>query len=61
LTVPNQTLPAEALDLTPAEKQDLVAFMRALTDTVSTYTAPDRLPRLSTREQRKKRPVGGRY
>lgn len=28
----NQTLPEDKLDLTKQEKQDLVAFMRALTD-----------------------------
>ncbi|MBC9909390.1 cytochrome c peroxidase [Chitinophaga varians] len=32
---PNQTLPAEKLQLTPAEKKALVAFMQALTDTSS--------------------------
>ncbi len=33
LRVPNQTLPADSLRLTRREKRDLVAFMRALTDT----------------------------
>jgi cytochrome c peroxidase len=33
LRVPNQTLPADSLHLTRREKRDLVAFMRALTDT----------------------------
>ena len=35
LDVPNQTLPADSLHLTRGEKRDLVAFMRALTDTSS--------------------------
>jgi cytochrome c peroxidase len=30
LDVPNQTLPADPLDLSPQESQDLIAFMRAL-------------------------------
>jgi cytochrome c peroxidase len=33
LRVPNQTLSADSLHLTLREKRDLVAFMRALTDT----------------------------
>lgn len=61
LTVPNQTLPAEALDLSAAEKQDLGAFMRSLTDTVSHYAAPEKLPRLAGQDQGRKRLVGGRY
>jgi cytochrome c peroxidase len=36
LRVPNQTLPADSLHLTSREKRDLVAFMRALTDTSGT-------------------------
>jgi cytochrome c peroxidase len=61
LAVPNQTLPADALDLTAAEKQDLVAFMQALTDTVSVYPAPEKLPRLAGKAHQNKRLVGGRY
>jgi cytochrome c peroxidase len=33
LDVPNQTLPDKKLNLTAAEKKDIVAFMKALTDT----------------------------
>jgi cytochrome c peroxidase len=36
LDVPNQTLPADRLNLTSTEKQALVAFMRAMTDTSTT-------------------------
>ncbi len=36
MKLPNQTLSAEALDLSDREKADLVDFMRALTDSVST-------------------------
>ncbi len=35
LDVPNQTLPAEPLNLTQTEKQALVAFMQTLTDTTA--------------------------
>ncbi len=38
MRLPNQTLPAEPLDLTDQEKRDLVAFLGALTD--STSVAP---------------------
>lgn len=42
--LPNQTLPPDPLRLTPREKRDLVAFMRALTDTAGvTARAPARV------------------
>jgi len=34
--VPGQTLTAQPLGLTPREERDLVAFLRSLTDTVTT-------------------------
>ena len=34
---PNQTLPFDKLKLTPAEKKNLVAFMKTLSDTTSAY------------------------
>lgn len=34
---PNQSLPFDKLKLTPAEKKDIIAFMKALTDTTSRY------------------------
>jgi cytochrome c peroxidase len=37
IDIPTQTLPADKLGLTPAEKQDIIAFMHALTDTVTVY------------------------
>jgi len=36
IALDNQTLPPDKLGLTPQEKRALVAFMRALTDTVGT-------------------------
>lgn len=44
LEVPNQTLPADRLNLTAAQKADLIAFMRSLTDTAGTTGRPARLP-----------------
>jgi len=40
LSVPNQTLPADSLRLTPAERRALVAFMKSLTDTAFTTARP---------------------
>ncbi len=37
IDIPTQTLPADKLGLTPAEKQDIIAFLHALTDTVTVY------------------------
>ena len=42
LKLPNQTLPAYSLGLTPAERGAIVAFMRTLTDTASTTARPPR-------------------
>jgi cytochrome c peroxidase len=43
LAVPNQTLPSDTLQLTGAEEEALVAFIRSLTDTAGT-TATDAAP-----------------
>jgi hypothetical protein len=40
LNVPNQTLPPDQFNLTKGEKSDLLAFLRALTDTADTQKAP---------------------
>jgi cytochrome c peroxidase len=40
----NQTLPTDTLGLTPRDRADLVAFMRALTDTTGLTARPARLP-----------------
>ncbi|WP_176899501.1 cytochrome c peroxidase [Hymenobacter terrestris] len=64
LAVPNQTLPADPLHLTRAEKADLRAFLeQALTDTTGLYqAAPARLPAFSAGlAHLNARPVGGRY
>jgi cytochrome c peroxidase len=37
IDIPTQTLPADKLGLTPAEKKDIIAFLHALTDTVGVY------------------------
>jgi cytochrome c peroxidase len=42
ITLANRTLSSEALHLSRAEKRELVAFMRALTDSVGTSSARPR-------------------
>ncbi|MGY2132337.1 cytochrome-c peroxidase [Hymenobacter sp. HD11105] len=62
LDVPNQTLPPDKLNLTKAEKSDLLAFLHALTDTTNTQKAPQRLPDFPAgMAQLNKRVVGGKY
>jgi cytochrome c peroxidase len=59
--VPNQTLPADKLNLTKDEMNDIIAFMHSLTDsTFITMKPPARLPTFSKRELAM-RPVGGAY
>jgi cytochrome c peroxidase len=54
-------LPVE-LHLTAKEKQDLVAFLKSLTDTAATSKIPDRLPVLTARYAGlNKRTIGGDY
>ncbi|WP_210116053.1 cytochrome-c peroxidase [Hymenobacter wooponensis] len=63
LAVPNQTLPADKLHLTAQEKHDLVAFLRALTDTTGLgHSAPRTLPQFPSELARlNRRKVGGQY
>lgn len=59
--VPNQTLPADSLNLSENEIKDIVAFMNALTDTVSVSKAPVKLPAFKKKSALNTRLVGGRY
>lgn len=45
IDLPNQTLPPDSLHLSPEEQSDLVAFMRALTDSTRVGPAPATAPR----------------
>jgi cytochrome c peroxidase len=38
--VPNQTLPFDKLDLTPAEQRAIISFLRTLTDTAGLGAGP---------------------
>ncbi len=61
LDVPNQTLPADPLNLSAGEKKALVAFMHTLTDTSATRNVPRRLPFFPAQAVVKSRKVGGAY
>ena len=51
LSVPNQTLPFDSLQLTPKEKKDIIAFLKTLTDTAElTSTVTIRTPVMNARE-----------
>lgn len=56
----NQTLPEDKLELNKQEIQDLIAFMKALTDTVGLTARPAALPKFSS-EILNVRKIGGSY
>ena len=60
LDVQNQTLPADSLQLTEAEKKSLVAFLNTLTDTAEMTSKPGRLPSFPD-PVINKRKTGGEY
>ena len=51
LAVPHQTLPGTPLNLTGTEKEDLIAFMQALTNTTSVRSIPKKLPQFSVQTE----------
>lgn len=57
----HQTLAPDSLGLTASEKNDLISFMRSLTDISKVGSPPDRLPTFDGQEQWNNRPIGGRY
>jgi len=61
LDVPNQTLPEDKLNLTKREKQDLILFMEALTDTSGLTRKPKSLPQFAGDESLNSRVLGGEY
>jgi cytochrome c peroxidase len=60
ITLDNQTLPTDELHLAEEEKQNIIAFIHALTDTVGLTKIPIRLPRLND-SSLNDRKVGGIY
>ena len=61
LDVPNQTLPPDPLNLTEREEGDIIAFLRALTDTAGLAGRPVRLPMIGGVADTGGRSVGGEY
>ncbi len=59
--VPNQTLPFDKLDLTEQEQYEIIAFMKALTDTVGLTSIPKVLPKFENNTNLNSRKVGGNY
>jgi cytochrome c peroxidase len=56
----HQTLPFDKLDLSKQEMQDIIAFMKALTDTTGMTSVPERLPQFNVAEWNQRR-TGGIY
>jgi len=61
LDLPNQTLPPDALELTDSEIQDIIAFMKSLTDTTGMNSVPTYLPSFGSNDEMNNRPLGGAY
>ncbi|MEO1516874.1 MAG: cytochrome c peroxidase [Bacteroidota bacterium] len=61
IDVPHQTLPDAPLNLTDQDQQDIIAFMKSLTDTDYDQSRPERLPTFENHPEWNKRLVGGEY
>lgn len=57
----HQTLPFDSLSLNKQEIKDIIAFMKALTDTVNMTKKPARLPRFEKQTALNSRKIGGEY
>lgn len=56
--VENQTLPFDSLNLSKQEVNDIISFMKSLTDTTNMTTPIERLPKINNYTNRK---IGGKY
>lgn len=61
LDVPHQTLPGDELELSDAEMEDIISFMKSLTDTTGMTSVPTRLPLFEGSSELNERPIGGAY
>lgn len=61
INVPNQTLPFDKLELTKQDVNDIIAFMKSLTDTTDLNSIPDRLPSFPDKPNWNNRKIGGEY
>jgi cytochrome c peroxidase len=60
IELPNQTLPFDSLGLSKQEIQDVIAFVKTLTDTVGLTSKPTALPKLSDLSLNRRK-LGGEY
>ena len=56
-----QTLPGDPLNLNLQEQNDIISFMKALTDTVGITSLPERLPTFENTPEWNNRVIGGEY
>lgn len=61
LKVPNQTLPPDKLKLSKQEKEDIILFMKSLSDTTGLQTKPFNLPQFESKTEWNSRTWGGDY
>ena len=61
LDLPYQTLPPDPLHLTEQEQQDIIAFMKTLTDINNLQDKPTKLPAFPAEMHLENRPIGGSY
>ncbi len=61
LDVPHQTLPTDELELSEQEIDDIISFMKSLTDTTYLTSMPTSLPSFEGNAALNKRPIGGAY
>jgi cytochrome c peroxidase len=61
LEVDNQTLPSDRLNLSDKEKQDIIAFLKSLTDKTFYDHMPTSLPKFRGKDKLNKRVIGGTY
>ena len=61
IDLPNQTLSKEPIRLSSGERDDVIAFMKALTDTTATQVVPKKLPNYVWNKTLNRRKIGGVY
>lgn len=61
LDVPHQTLPSDELDLSDQEIEDIISFLKSLTDTTGMTSVPTSLPVFENDPELNKRTIGGAY
>ncbi|TSJ46770.1 hypothetical protein [Fluviicola chungangensis] len=60
-SVPNQTLPFDSLQLSNSEQEDIILFLKSLTDTAGLVQRPFKLPSFELSPDLNSRTWGGKY